>query len=188
IDGWHDEGSHGDSDVLRGMAVGLDIGRARGDSRLTGAAVTAMESILSRYPKDHIYRFWTSYVQGDVSYEPDSTIPAGVRIPDEIVERRISLVCDLRRPVPQQVMDSLLERAQRYLIPLLEGQVRRARALAAQDPAEMSLAVEIFERLGAVPQLGRARAERGLLMHDAAQTGEGLGVLKKVGDRNRLDR
>ena len=52
----------------------------------------------------------------------------------------------------------------------------------------MARAVEIFERLGAVPQLGRARAERGLLMHDAAETDEGLAILKKLGDVNYLDR
>src|SRR2546421_4286475 len=154
IDAWHDAGSHAAGYGLRGMAVGLDIGRARGDSRLTGAAVTAMESILSRYPKDHIYRFWMSYVQGDVSYEPDQAIPAGVRIPDEFVERRISLVCDLRRPVPQHILDSVLERAQRYLIPLLEGQVRQAPELAPQEPARVYGGGGRYHLAGVGPQRG----------------------------------
>ena len=82
----------------------------------------------------------------------------------------------------------MLERATGDRIPLLEGQVRRARALATQDPAEMSLAIEIYEGLGAVPHLGRARAERGLLAHDAAEMEEGLAILKRLGDVNYLDR
>jgi hypothetical protein len=105
-----------------------------------------------------------------------------------MLERRLGMLCDLRRPVPQQVLDAALERAARDKTPLLEGQVRRAQALAAQDPAEMTRAVEVFERLGAVPQLGRARAERGLLLNDAAEIDAGLAILKRLGDANYVDR
>jgi len=66
--------------------------------------------------------------------------------------------------------------------------VWRARALAENDAEQMTRAVEIFERLGAVPQLGRARAERGLLRHDAAEIDAGLAILKKLGDNNYVDR
>ena len=52
----------------------------------------------------------------------------------------------------------------------------------------MSRAVEMFEKLGAVPQLGRARAERGLLIHDAGEIDAGLAILKKLGDNNYVDR
>jgi len=188
IDAWHDSGSHAAGYGLRGFVVGFDIGRARGDARLTGAATSAIDSILARFPPGHINRFWGFYVQGDVDYDPDTVFPTTGGMPPEMVERRISLVCDLRRPVPEQVRDVVLERAVQNRIPLLEGQIRRARALGADDAEEMSRAVEIFERLGAVPQLGRARAERGLLMHDAAETDEGLAILKKLGDVNYLDR
>jgi hypothetical protein len=188
VDAWHEAGSHAAGYGLRGFVVGLDIGRARGDARITAAALTPVESIVSRYPPDSVYRFWARYIQEDVAYEPEQTVRSGVRLPDEMLERRMSLVGDLRRPVPLQVLDALLERAERYRVPLLEGQVRRARALINADPAEMSLAVEIFERLGAVPQLGRAHAERGLLQQDAAATDTGLAILKKLGDTNYLDR
>jgi len=105
-----------------------------------------------------------------------------------MVERRISLVCDLRLTVTPEVIDAALERAVHDRTPLLEGQVRRAKALTANDPEEMSRAVEVFERLGAVPQLGRARAERGLLLRDPAETDAGLAILRKLGDVNYLDR
>ena len=188
LDAWRDAGSHAAGYGLRGFVVGLDIGRARGDARLTGAAIPAMESILSRFPQNHIHRFWMSYIQGDVAYDPDFVFPGRGGIPAEMVERRMSLVSDQRGPIPEQVREVVLERATRDRIPILEGQVRRARALATRDPAEMSLAIEIYERLGAVPHLGRARAERGVLAHDAAETEGGLAILKRLGDVNYLDR
>ena len=188
IDAWHDSGSHAAGYGLRGFVVGLDIGRARSDGRLTAAATGAMESILARFPSGNINRFWGSYLAGNVDYDPDFQFPRTGSVPVEMVERRISLICDLRHQVPQQVSEVALERSIRDRTPLLEGQLRRARALGAQDPAEMSRAIEMFEKLGAVPQLGRARAERGLLIHDAGEIDAGLAILKKLGDANYLDR
>jgi class 3 adenylate cyclase/tetratricopeptide (TPR) repeat protein len=188
VDAWHDSGSHAAGYGLRGLAVGLDIGRARGDARLVAAAAGAMESILARYPPGNIYRFWTTYVSGDVTYDPDFQFPETGSLPIEMIERRISLICDLRRPVPPQVIEVALQRGIALRTPLFVGQVRRAKSLANADPEEMSKAVETFERLGAVPQLGRARAERGLLVHDVGETEAGLAILKKLGDVNYVDR
>jgi hypothetical protein len=42
--------------------------------------------------------------------------------------------------------------------------------------------------MGAVPQLGRGKAERGLLSGDPVETDAGLAMLKKLGDVNYLDR
>ena len=189
IDAWHDAGSHAAGYGLRGFVVGVDIGRARGDSRLLAAATVPIESIVSRFPPGSFHKFWRAYLQGDVSFGPESVFPTkGGSIPSEMVERRISLVCDLRLTVTPEVIDAALERAVHDRTPLLEGQVRRAKALSANDPEEMLRAVEVFERLGAVPQLGRARAERGLLLRDPAETDAGLAILRKLGDVNYLDR
>ena len=42
--------------------------------------------------------------------------------------------------------------------------------------------------MGAVPPLGRARAERGLINGDVAETEAGLAMLKKLGDVEYVDR
>jgi hypothetical protein len=52
----------------------------------------------------------------------------------------------------------------------------------------MNRALEIWDRVGAVPHQGRARAERGLLTGDQAETDAGLAILKKLGDANYVDR
>ena len=188
IEAWRDAGSHAAGYGLRGFNVGVDIGRARGDQRLLSAGTTVMESILARYPAGQAHRFWAPLISGDFQYDPDTQFPETGGFFYELAERQLSLVCDLRRPVPQQVRDVALERAVGDRTPLLEGQVRRARALNDYDAEEMSRAIAIFERLGAVPHLGRARAERGLLQHDAAEIDAGLAILKKLGDNNYVDR
>jgi tetratricopeptide (TPR) repeat protein len=188
IDAWRDAGSHAAGYGLRGFNVGIDIGRARGDQRLLNAASATIESILSRYPARHAHRDWAAQASGDVRFEADFEFPQTRGFNYEQAERQLSVVCDLRRPVPQQVREGGLERAQNDRTPLLEGQLWRARALNDNDAEQMLRAVEIFERLGAVPQLGRARAERGLLRHDAAEIDAGLAILKKLGDNNYVDR
>src|SRR5262249_19571110 len=156
--------------------------------RLVTAATTVMESIVSRYPPTHVHSYWTTYLEGVSTYDADQVLSLRVpRGPAELVERRVSLATDMRVPIPLDLGREVLEKARRDHVPILEGQVRRALAAAALDAEEMTRAVEMFERLGAVPQLGRARAERGLLTHDPAETEAGLAILKRLGDVNYLD-
>jgi hypothetical protein len=106
----------------------------------------------------------------------------------EMVERRVALAADPREELPSNVLPALLERAVLRRLPLLEAQARRAIGLANRDPAELSAAIAIWEPMGAVPNLGRARAERGLLTGDPAETEAGLAILNKLGDVNYVDR
>jgi len=98
------------------------------------------------------------------------------------------MAVDLRAELPPNVLPALLARALHQKLPLLEAQVRRAIGLAQHDPAELTLAIAIWEPVGALPNLGRALAERGQLTGDQAETEAGLAILKKVGDANFLDR
>jgi len=109
------------------------------------------------------------------------------RFPWETVERRISLACDRREELPKEILEQGIARAAAIHVPLLEAQIRRARGLAYRDASELTHAIEIWERIGVVPQLGRARAERGLLTGDAAETEAGLGILRKLGDVAYVD-
>jgi len=187
IEAWHDAGRHAAGYGLRGFSVGLDIGRARGDSRLIGAATDAMESVVVRFPSDHINRLWISYIRGESGFTPtDPFIVA--RCPFEGTERRVSLACDHREQLPTEILELGLEKARQARVPLLEAQIRRARALAYRDPSEMARAIAIWDGIGAVPNQGRARAELGLLTGDQVETNAGLEILKKLGDVNYLDR
>ncbi|HVS47486.1 MAG TPA: hypothetical protein VHJ99_01120 [Candidatus Dormibacteraeota bacterium] len=105
-----------------------------------------------------------------------------------MIERRLSLVADLRTELPPNVAPALLARATEQKIPLLEAQARWAIGLAHRDAAQLTAAIAIWERVGALPSLGRARAERGLITGDQKETDAGLDILKKLGDVNYVDR
>jgi hypothetical protein len=108
--------------------------------------------------------------------------------PYELAEHRACLAVDRREAIPEEILTAGLEVAVRAGVPLLEAQLRRARALAYRDPAEMTSALAIWDRAGAVPHQGRGHAERGLLTGDQAETDAGLAILKKLGDVNYVDR
>jgi class 3 adenylate cyclase/tetratricopeptide (TPR) repeat protein len=187
IESWHDAGSHAAGYGLRGFSVGLDIGRARGDSRLVGAATDAMVSVLSRFPADHINKLWLGYIRGESGLTSSDPYLTG-QMPYESVEKRLCLASDQREHLPSEILEAGLDRAVEVGVPLLEAQVRRARALAYRDATELDRALEIWDRIGAVPYQGRARAERGLIAGDPAETQAGLAILKTLGDANYVDR
>ena len=60
--------------------------------------------------------------------------------------------------------------------------------LADRDAGELSAAIAIWERAGALPYIGRGRAERGLITGDLSETEAGLAIVKKLGDTNYADR
>src|SRR5260370_3228415 len=141
IESWHDAGSHAAGYALRGFGVGLDIGRARGDARLSGAATEAMESILSRFPQAHHYRVLLVYIQGDHAFIEDDPYLHG-NTPTEPAERRPSLAWYRRRHVPQFHLAHTLAKALQTHVPLVEAQARRARARAHHAGSERCKASE----------------------------------------------
>ena len=187
LEAWRDAGSLAAGYALRGFMAGLSIGVGRGDGRLVAAATDAIDSILSRFPSDHLNQVLRSYVKGQAGFTEDDPSFAG-RPPAEMIERRLSLANDTRQAVPERVMEVVLKRAVGDRLPTLEAEVRRSIGLAGRDAAELDQAAAIWERIGALPNLGRVRAERGVLRDDPAETEAGLAILKKVGDVNFLDR
>jgi len=187
VDAWHDAGSHAAGYALRGFLAGFDVGKARGDGRLMGVAIEAIESIVSRFPRDFNQADLIPYIHDDAAFKAnDPSLRYGYW--PELAERRFSLAADRRQEIPQVVLDQGLARSIAIRVPLMEASIRRARGLAMRDESELSAAIAIWEPRGALPSLGRARAERGLIRGDAVETDEGLAMLKKLGDVNYLDK
>jgi hypothetical protein len=186
IEAWNDAGRHAAGYSVRGFMAGLDIARARGDGRVESAALEAILSILNRYPANHQVHGEVRYLEGDGGFDSDEF--ARQNVTPESLERRLNLANDRRQPVPASVMDVVLERGVIDRIPLLEAQARRSFGLAHRDLSQMTAALEIWERIGAVPSIGRAKAERGWITGDPAETEAGLAILKKLGDVNYVDR
>ena len=186
MEAWHDAGSHAAGYGLRGFLAGFDVGKARGDARLTGAAVEAIESIIARFPRGYNQVDILAYCRDESGFEPDDQ-SLRYSYPVELAERRFSLAADRRQSIPQSVLDGGLDNAVRIQAPLLEAQIRRARGLAMRDEAELARAIAIWEPRSALPALGRARAERGVIRGDASESEAGLAILKKLGDVHYLD-
>src|SRR5689334_21837873 len=186
MEAWHDAGSHAAGYGLRGFLAGFDVGKARGDARLTGVATEAIESIIARFPRGYNQVDILAYLRDDAGFRPNDPC-LGYSYPPELAERRFSLASDRRQEIPTAVLDGGLEKAIRINVPLLEAHVRRCRGLALRDESELTAAIAILEPRGALPGLGRAIAERGLIRGDAAEMEAGLAMLKKLGDVNYLD-
>jgi hypothetical protein len=144
-------------------------------------------SILARYPGYDEHSRLSDYVKGDMTFTHADVVMLP-RAPSEILERRLALAGDLRSDISPEVVTALLARAKDQRLPLLEAQTRRAAGLANRDPRDLSAAIVTWERAGALSNLGRARAERGLLIGDQAETDAGLAILKRLGDVNYVDR
>jgi class 3 adenylate cyclase/tetratricopeptide (TPR) repeat protein len=187
IEAWHDAGSHAAGYGLRGFTVGLDIGRARGDSRLIGAASDAMESVLSRFPAGHVNRLWVSYLRGESGFTSNDPYLSRQYVSDS-VEKRLCLASDRREQLPAEILEAGLDKALQAHMPLVEAQVRRARGLAYRDASEITAALAIWDRIGAVPHQGRALAERGMITGNGKETESGLAILRKLGDLDYVDR
>jgi hypothetical protein len=145
-----------------------------------------MESILARFPANHFSYNWITYIHGEAVWAEDDAY-LRKSSPAEMVERRLNLVCDRRGPMSRSALEAGLAKARSTRVPILEAQFHRALALADRDAIEMSTAMEIWERIGAVPQLARGHAERGVLRGDREETEAGLSALKKLGDANYVD-
>jgi tetratricopeptide (TPR) repeat protein len=187
LEAWHDAGSHAAGYGLRGFIAGLNVGVGRGDGRLVAAATDAIESILSRFPADHLNQLLRPFIKGDAGFADSDPVTVD-RQPSEMVERRLCLANDNHQAVPEAVLETILARAISSALPLLEAQARRTMGLARRDLGELDRAIEMWERIGSTPNLGRARAERGAVRGDAAETEAGIAILKKVGDTNYIDR
>jgi class 3 adenylate cyclase/tetratricopeptide (TPR) repeat protein len=187
IEAWNEAGRQAAGYGIRGFATGLDIGRARNDARLIGAASEAMESVLNRFPPSHHYRTLLAYLRGTSALQPDDRHLRGQGSLEPAV-RRYRLACDNREALAETLLVDGLAIAIQTGVPLLEAQIRRARGLAHRDESELARAIELWERAGALVDIGRGRAERGVLTGDTSETEAGLAILKKIGDANYVDR
>ncbi len=75
-----------------------------------------------------------------------------------------------------------------YRLELLEAQARRVLGIARQDPSELSRALEIFRRIGAVPYVARLLCERARVTDDRTDWTAGHQTLEELGDLDQLDR
>src|SRR5207302_1513829 len=82
----------------------------RGDARLMGVAIEAIESIVSRFPPGFNQSDLIPYIHDDAAFQAnDPSLRYGYW--PEFAERRFSLAADRRQEIPQVVLDQGLARS-----------------------------------------------------------------------------
>jgi hypothetical protein len=105
-----------------------------------------------------------------------------------LVERVLSLCVDLRQPIPDEVLETLISEARRRDQRSLLAQALRARGVAARSEIHLSEALDLFRSFGARPMAARAEVELGIVTGDAALLASGMAALEALGDIAHLGR
>ena len=146
------------------------------------------EIIRSFDPESYITRSYAAFVRVDPEALEEQVVRDYRRCLPEQVERALSVCCDLGRPPAVEALEALAVDASHQALLLVEAQTRRALGLVKRDAEQLSSALAIFERVGAVPSAARARCERGLLIGDMAELERGMRALEALGDLEQLER
>jgi hypothetical protein len=108
------------------------------------------------------------------------------RYPDRAhyVEHALALCADRRHALPAAVLDSVLDRAVRSALRLVEAQARRLRGLLNDAPDEVQMAMDIFADVGAGRYLARTELELGALSGSEEQLASGRRRLAALGEED----
>src|SRR5262245_1537133 len=176
---------------VHGFMAALDIGRARHETQLVERYRAVLDEILKHFATDSLFGRLRPYGRGDIAALEAEVIGGFGTIPRarrQLVERALSLCCDLDRLLSPAALQPIVASAAADGLRLLEAQARRALGLARHDADELTRALEIFEASRATPFTARVRCERALLTGVAAELETGMRVLEALGDIDQLAR
>jgi class 3 adenylate cyclase len=188
---WVEAGRTSIGGALQGFLAALDVARARHDTARVDQYCEILEEVLRQYDVSSPFRRFLPYARPDLdSLEAEAVVGFPSFPPDRLylIERALSLCVDRDRPPSPGAIEPILKHASTFHLQVLEAQARRALGIARQDPGELARALEIFERIGAVPYAARVRCERGLLTNDRSDRTASIQVLEALGDLDQLDR
>jgi class 3 adenylate cyclase len=176
---------------VHGFIAALDIGRARHDSPLVDRYRAVLDEILRHFAADSIFGRLRPYGREDIDTMEAEIVGGFGTIPrarQQLVERTLSLCCDLDRSLAPEAIQPIVASAAADGLRLLEAQARRALGLSLRDTGELTRALGIFEETRAVPYAARVRCERALLTQDQSELDAGMHVLEGLGDLDQLAR
>jgi hypothetical protein len=176
---------------VHGFIAALDVGRARHDTQLVDRYRAVLEEILKHFAADSLFGRLRPYGRGDIATLEAEVVGGFGTIPrarQQLVERALSLCCDLDRSLAPAAVQPIVISAAADGLKLLEAQARRALGISRRDTAELTSALRIFEETRAVPYAARVRCERALLTGDQSELEAGMHALEALGDLDQLAR
>jgi len=176
---------------VHGFIAALDVGRARHDTQLVDRYRAVLDEILKHFAADSLFGRLRPYGLGDIETLEAEVVGGFGTIPrarQQLVERTLSLCCDLDRSLLPEAVQRIVTSAAADGLKLLEAQARRALGISMRDTAELTRALGIFEETRAVPYAARVRCERALLTGNQSELEAGMHVLEALGDLDQLAR
>jgi hypothetical protein len=169
--------------ALQGFLSGIAWARNRGDEDLYNRWRAVADDIIGRFADGHPVAALSAVTRLDLDGVARIVVHHQ-RYPDRVhyVEQALGLCADHRHPVPLDVIDSVIARADAAEMVLMGAQAHRLRGVLTREAGDLVLALDGFEKIGAARYAARARAELGSLTGDEAQFAAGRHALSGFGE------
>jgi len=171
--------------ALQGLLSAVDWARTRGEEELLERWRSVADAIVNRFAEGHPVRANAAALDLDLDGLADIVLHHE-RYPDRAhyVEHALALCADRRHALPAAVLDSVLDRAVRSALRLIEAQARRLRGMLNDAPEELQMAMDIFADVGAGRYLARTELELGALSGSEEQLASGRRRLAALGEED----
>jgi len=176
--------------AIHGFVPAHMIGRARQDVRVTDMARGGIVDIAAGLGESERGGKMTAFIGPDYAALASDVIGLWPVWQGRIdhVERAIGVCVDGGYEVDESMFRAIVEYADAKAAPLVAAQARRGLGVLRSDPDSLSLALDVFDGVGAVPHSARARVELGRIIGDRALVGRGIASLEELGDVEQLSR
>ncbi len=188
---WIESGSPSGGYAVHGFIAALDIARARQDAQIVEQYREVLEPILRLFDPGSAFGRMRPYLIPDLEALEAQVVREfrSISIPRlHFVERALSLCIDHGQLPPPEAVQRIAQFAAAHGLRLLEAQALRALGVVQKDSDALARALDIFQRIGAVPYAARARCERALLTGDEPELTAGMRTLEILGDLDQLGR
>jgi tetratricopeptide (TPR) repeat protein len=187
---WDEAGRPSSGYAIHGYMAAAEVGRARGDDRLTDRATQVVRGISEQFPPGQPFGRLSAFLVPDPEALVESVIlrwePYITRL--HMVELVVSVCVDYGQRIPLEPLDNLLVAARSRGQLLLTAQLLRARGVQQSAPDDLREALAAYRRFKARPLAARVEVELGQLVGDAGMVASGTATLEALGDVAQLAR
>ena len=174
---------------LQGLLSAIDWARGRGEDELLQRWREVAGEIIGRFDPGHPVAALSAVAEVQL----DGIVEL-IRHPDRYPDRRhyvehaMAICADRLQPVPKDVLDEIIGRAETDQMRLVEAQGRRLRGILQQDADDLERSLDAFDQMGAARYAARLRTELGQARGDEALEQAGMRELDAMGELEQLTR
>jgi class 3 adenylate cyclase len=174
---------------LQGLLSAMDWARGRGEDELLQRWREVAAEIVGRFDPSHPVAALSAVAELQLD-----RIVELIRHPDRYldrlhyVEHAMAICADRQHPVPMDVLDGIIGRAEIEQMRLVEAQGRRLRGILRRDVNDLEHSLAAFDEMGAARYAARLRTELGEARHDEALIQAGMRDLDAMGEAEQLTR